>query len=59
MYATAPVQVRLASIATYDFVTVANNTRTFVAERAAAATYDPCGHFAIAVSLPGDVTPPG
>jgi hypothetical protein len=59
MYATAPVQVRLAAIATYDFPSVANNTRTFVAERAAAATYDPCGHFAIAVSLPGDVTPPG
>lgn len=59
MYATAPVQVRLASISTFEFPTVENNTRTFVAQRAAAATYDPCGHFAIAVSLPGDVTPPG
>ena len=58
MYATAPVQVRLSSIAAYNFPTIANNTRTFVAERAGAATYDPCGHFGLAVALPGDVTTP-
>lgn len=59
MFATSPVQVRLGGIYTYDVPTVGNNTRQFVAERPAAASYDPCGHFGIAVSLPGDVTPSG
>lgn len=57
MFATAPVQVRLGQAYSYTVPTVANNTRLFVAERPAAASYDPCGHFGIAVALPGDVTP--
>lgn len=56
MYATAPVQVRLSEIDTFTIHTVADNTRTMVAERAGAATFDPCVHFAIDVTLPGSIT---
>jgi len=55
MYATAPVQVRLSDISTDSVVTIADNTRLVVAERAAAATFDPCVHFAINVTLPGSI----
>jgi hypothetical protein len=56
MYATAPVQVRLSDIDTFEFHTVADNTRTVAAERAGAATFDPCVHFAINTTLPGSIT---
>jgi hypothetical protein len=56
MYATAPVQVRLSDIDTFTIHTVADNTRTMVAERAGAVTFDPCVHFAIDTTLPGSIT---
>lgn len=55
MYATAPVQVRLSDI---DIITVPDyreNLRLVLAERAGAATFDPCVHFAISVTLPGSI----
>jgi hypothetical protein len=53
MYATAPVQTRVSSIATMTIHNQLENSRLMVAERAGAATFDPCVHFAIAVTLPG------
>jgi hypothetical protein len=55
MYATAPVQVRLSDIDTFTVHNQAANTRLMVAERAGAATFDPCVHFAISVTLPGSI----
>lgn len=56
MYATAPVQARLTDVDTFTVPVVANNTRLMVAERVGAATFDPCVHFAISVTLPGSIT---
>lgn len=56
MYATAPVQVRLGDIETLGVPRVADNTMLVVAERPAAAAFDPCVHFAISVTLPGSIT---
>jgi hypothetical protein len=53
MYATAPVQVRLSDITVETVHEWANNRRLVVAERAGAATFDPCVHFAISTTLPG------
>lgn len=55
MYATAPVQVRLSDIDTFTVHNQAENTRLMVAERAGAASFDPCVHFAISVTLPGSI----
>lgn len=56
MYATGAVQTRVSDIATGTIHTVADNTRLMVADRAMAAVFDPCVHFAISVVLPGSST---
>lgn len=61
IYATGPVTVRLSQIEVLsdaaEVVDRQSNTRTNVAERVIAATFDPCVHYGVTVSLPGDLTP--
>jgi hypothetical protein len=61
VYATGPVTVRLGQpqVLTDPMQVVdrSTNTRTNIAERVFAATFDPCVHFGVTVSLPGDLTP--
>lgn len=53
MYATGPLQTRVSDIATETIHDYRENRRLVVAERAGAAAFDPCVHFAISTTLPG------
>lgn len=52
MYATGPVQVRLAPIEFNSMVVWADNRYLITADRLFAATYDPCNAHALAVTVP-------
>jgi hypothetical protein len=52
MYATGPVTVRLGPITTTDQVDHLTNRYRVTAERMAAAYFDSCVHFGLAVSVP-------
>lgn len=52
IYATGPVTVRLGSITVEEFVNHRTNRVKAVAERMAAAYFDSCVHFGLAVSVP-------
>jgi hypothetical protein len=52
MYATGPVSVRLSPVQTRIIISHTTNERIAVAERVAAAYFDPCVHQGIPVSTP-------
>lgn len=52
IYATGPVQVRLGAITVNEITDHRTNTVQATAERMAAAYFDPCVHFGLAIALP-------